>query len=511
MLDKHPFVWYKILVIGITLLFIIMSITPSVAVNTVNIKQANGKSSGDDTDWWPMFLHDLQHSGYSTSDAPDTNNVLWSYIIGAIYSSPAIVDGRVYIGSNDRNVYCLDALTGGYIWSFKTGYWVESSPAVADGKVYIGSSNHNVYCLDALTGGLIWRYSTGDSVESSPAVADGRVYIGSWDNKVYCLDADTGKFIWSYKTEDRVEYSSPAVVDGKVYIGSWDDNVYCLDANTGDYIWSYKTGYRVKSSPAVADGKVYIGSMNDFYCLDADTGDYIWSFKTGVHSSPAVADDKVYIGEFDGKVICLDANTGDYVWSYKLAEKVHSSPAVADGKVYIGSDDHNVYCLDADTGGYIWSFKTGFWVESSPAVADGKVYIGSYDGNVYAFGELDPDAPSTPEIDGPAEGVPDVLYNFTFKSESPLGNDLYYWIEWADGSNSGWLGPFNSGVEITESHVWDAKGAYPIQAKAKDINGLVSGWGVLGLTIPRNRAKDYSLFQWFLERFPMLERLLSLI
>jgi hypothetical protein len=82
---------------------------------------------------------------------------------------------------------------------------------------------------------------------------------------------------------------------------------------------------------------------------------------------------------------------------------------------------------------------------------------------------------------------------------------LYYWIEWADGSNSGWLGPFDSGVEIIESHKWDTKGEYPIQAKAKDTNGSVSSWGILRLTIPRDRATVYSLFQLLLDRFPLLE------
>lgn len=48
---------------------------------------------------WPMFRHDLNHSGYSTSTAPTTNNVLWSYPTeGAVFSSPAVVSDRVYVG-----------------------------------------------------------------------------------------------------------------------------------------------------------------------------------------------------------------------------------------------------------------------------------------------------------------------------------------------------------------------------------------------------------------------------
>ena len=67
-----------------------------------------------------------------------------------------------------------------------------SSPAVADGKVYVGSGDNKVYCLDAVGNGdgttnVIWDYTTGNNVLSSPAVADGKVYVGSYDDKVYAF------------------------------------------------------------------------------------------------------------------------------------------------------------------------------------------------------------------------------------------------------------------------------------------------------------------------------------
>ena len=366
-------------------------------------------------DWWPMFHHDLNHTGYSTSTAPDTNNTIWNYTTGSsVPGSPAVADGKVYVGSYDKKVYCLDASTGNKIWNYTTGDRVYSSPAVANGMVYVGSWDYNVYCLpqnDPNGNGVIdpceviWSYTTGDNVYSSPAVADGKVYVGSNDDKVYCLDATTGAFIWSYTTGSNVN-SCPAVAGGKVYVGSYDKKVYCLNAETGAYIWSYTTGRSVCTSPAVADGKVYVGSNDDkVYCLNASTGAFIWSYTTGhnVYSCPAVADGKVYVGSYDGKVYCLDAVTGAFIWSYTTGDSVDSSPAVADGKVYVGSYDGKVYCLDASTGALVWSYTTGDDVVSSPAVADGRVYVGSDDGNVYCFGLTPSDA------DG--DGIPDNVDN----------------------------------------------------------------------------------------------------
>jgi hypothetical protein len=47
---------------------------------------------------WPMFHYDPQRSGHSTTSAPITNPVLWSYEIGVfIDSSPVVADEKVYV------------------------------------------------------------------------------------------------------------------------------------------------------------------------------------------------------------------------------------------------------------------------------------------------------------------------------------------------------------------------------------------------------------------------------
>ena len=61
------------------------------------------------------------------------------------------------------------------LWKYQTGYWVSSSPAVCDGRVFVGSGDYNVYCLDAADGSLMWKYWTENYVMSSPAVCDGRI------------------------------------------------------------------------------------------------------------------------------------------------------------------------------------------------------------------------------------------------------------------------------------------------------------------------------------------------
>jgi outer membrane protein assembly factor BamB len=74
-------------------------------------------------------------------------------------------------------------------WKFTTGGVVWSSPAVVNGVVYVGSLDNNTYALNATTGAQLWNYTTGNNVESSPAVVNGVVYVGCWtpDNNVYAI------------------------------------------------------------------------------------------------------------------------------------------------------------------------------------------------------------------------------------------------------------------------------------------------------------------------------------
>jgi hypothetical protein len=237
--------------------------------------------------------------------------------------------------------------------------------------------------------------------------------------------------------------------------------------------------------------------------LDADTGVKIWDHTTGssMFSSPAVAYDKVFIGSIDGKVHCLDARTSVEIWNYTTGFTVFSSPAVADGKIYVGSDDYKMYCLNADIGVKIWDYTTGDEIRSSPAVVNGKVYIGSYQGKMYCFGNQPP-----PTITGPARGTIGIATNYNFTAIDPEGNGVYYFIDWGDNTNSGWIGPYASGVKIIKSHTWSTKSNYTISAKVKDSYGDESDWAQLQVTMPKGMTYFPSLFFKLIERF--MERFL---
>jgi len=123
-------------------------------------------------------------------------------------------------------------------------------------------------------------------------------------------------------------------------------------------------------------------------------------------------------------------------------------------------------------------------------------------------------APSKPKITGPIKCEPLLQYNFTFKSTDPEGEDIYFYIDWGDGINTGWIGPYASDTELTLNHSWDIKKKFEIKARAKDVNGDVSEWSYHIINQPRAKNTNYSVFLKLLEQFqkafPIIRYILGL-
>lgn len=83
------------------------------------------------------------------------------------------------------------AINGSKVWEFADPSGnVFSSPTVVDGTVYVGSDDSSLYAVDAADGSKVWEFTDpSDHVRSSPTVVDGTVYVGSNDNSLYAVDA----------------------------------------------------------------------------------------------------------------------------------------------------------------------------------------------------------------------------------------------------------------------------------------------------------------------------------
>jgi len=347
---------------------------------------------------WPSFLHDAQHTGFSSSTVAGTNQTSWAFAFSANQiASPAAESGKVFICTDSGTVYAFNAYTGSIVWSSQIGSGPTFvSPCVAEGIVFVGCYDGNYQtvfrALDQNTGEEIWNFTIqffplGFPQHIALTYSDGKVFAGQvGDAKIYALNATSGELIWSYDIgvgPGSKPQSNPAVSDGMLVVGSQDCRIYALNATTGFHIWNFTSEGPVRSSPAISGGAVFVTSSDgNLYALNQTTGGLLWNVTCiSLMSSPALSDGLVFVG-FEA----FNASTGELVWRNSL-DSTSSSPAVADSKVLVCSDACDIFALDRMTGEKLWSFETGTprAMFTSPVVAYGNVYVG-LGSALYSFG-----------------------------------------------------------------------------------------------------------------------------
>jgi len=110
--------------------------------------------------------------------------------------------------------------------------------------------------------------------------------------------------------------------------------------------------------------------------------------------------------------------------------------------------------------------------------------------------------PNTPIIDGPISGNAGVTYYYNFTINDIDGDPMFLWVDWDDGTQGPYIGPYESGEDVVVSHTWDEQDTYTIKARAKDTDNLWGPWGELEVTMPVNQQSTHPWFYWLLERFP---------
>ena len=121
-------------------------------------------------------------------------------------------------------------------------------------------------------------------------------------------------------------------------------------------------------------------------------------------------------------------------------------------------------------------------------------------------GEM-PNKPSRPS--GPNIGNVGTQYTFSTSTTDPQGEKVYYWYDWGDGNNSGWIGPLESGATVSASHTWTTTSSFDIKVRAKDISGHEGLWSdPLKIRIPRNRALYDSIIPKLIQIYKLIQNYL---
>lgn len=386
---------------------------------------------------WPMYGYGPDHTRYtpdlsiSRAAAASGFSPAWSGNPGGVDTTPAIVGGVVYVGSD--KLYAFDAAgktncsgtpaTCTPLWvgiTTGTGHGPTlSTPAVVDGVVYAQTSppDNKLYAFDAAgksncsgtptVCGPLWTATTGPGY-TAPVVANGMVYVTA--GRVFAFDAKgmtncAGAFkmcqpLWETPTG---YYTSPAIANGFVYAAS--DRFTAQTTNTLDAfdaavksncsgvpltctpLWSGNLGTHVLTEPSVSNGVVYVGTYDATPC----------GHTTCFTPLPLFA--------FDAKGNTNCSGTPKQcspLWKTSIG--LQSPVAISGGALYV-TDGAALYAFDArgtancsgtpKSCAPLWRATAPTapttWIDGTPIVAYGVVYVtgppspSSTNGWLYAF------------------------------------------------------------------------------------------------------------------------------
>ena len=359
-------------------------------------------------------------------DEAKKKNVLWSVALGTTtYSTPAVSNGRIFVGTNndagskdkdDKGVLrCFDT-TGKLLWKgvhdkLETGeaedapqIGICSTPCVVDDKVYYVSNRAELVCRAVQDGKVVWsldfRKELGVSPHqgsaSSPLVVGDHVFVvtghGVDFKKHKVLNPKAPSFVAVNRATGKVVWQDNSPGE-KILLGQWGSPAY-----------------------GVVDGReqvLFPGGDGWLYSFDPPSGKLLWKFNCKAHekvdkegkpetpnqlvATPVVVGHRVIIAtgiETDttgpGCIRAIDARKNGDVTATAELWKISgdafgasiSTVAVHEGLVYAIQQIGFIDCIDLETGKRLWQHDMLSTSWGSPLVADGKVYVRNGDGEV---------------------------------------------------------------------------------------------------------------------------------
>lgn len=347
-------------------------------------------------DSWPLFRGNALATGVSSSTLPEKPELLWKkqFEYGMFETTPAIVDGVVYMGSYDGNFYALKLEDGEEIWRFPTELGFNAPAAVHDGYVYVGDTEGRFFCLDAKTGEAVKAYATDAEINAAANFYEDSVIFGSQDASLYRLKLKTLELVWKFTIDDMIQ-GAPTVVENRGFVAGCDGRLHIVNLDTGEGVDAVDILAQSGSTPAASGDFVFCGTYGEsFFGINWKEAKIVWEYRHRRRSYPfqssaALAPEMVVVGGRDKMIHGLDPRTGAERWTVMTGGRIDGSPVIVGERAFVGSADGRIYAVEVATGKETWRYEAGGGFIGSPAVAAGRMVIGNDDGDLLCFGAKD--------------------------------------------------------------------------------------------------------------------------
>jgi len=290
---------------------------------------------------------------------------------GSFGGGLAIDGGLVFAHAGHGYVVALDASTGDEVWRQTAFTPFHTAPTVADGRVFLSTDDNELFALDARDGEVLWTHrgiAETARLLTAPSVAVlGEVVIAPYTSgEIVALRAQNGSELWSDSLTRAGGLTplasindiaaSPVVIDNAVYAVSHSGIMGAFDLRTGERLWTQNVSGL--HTPWVAGDFLFlITSDAEVVAMERTTGDVRWITQLSAFQNerrrtdriawagPILAGGRLILASSEGRMVILDPSDGSIMEERRLDDPVFVPPIIANETVYVLTDDARVIAL----------------------------------------------------------------------------------------------------------------------------------------------------------------------
>jgi outer membrane protein assembly factor BamB len=299
---------------------------------------------------------------------------------------------RIIFHSRNGKLYCFSPVEENRGWSRTTGSYGDptSEFTVHDGRIYVGTVDGNLLCIEITTGRIVWHTRLSGAAHFKPLVYhENRTILAAVrSGTIYSLKE--GNVLHKKKLDGTIR-CSPALVDGILIAGT--DTDFCMGLDPGELAPQWRTSLEsdIAAGPFPFGKTAVVATQkNLLYQLHAKTGKIL--FKTPipapVSAPPCSAGNSVlYLPLTNGTMVKITEN-GKSLQKIQLSRSSLGQPFLFDGKLYTGDDFGHFYSFDLSTEKVKWSYSTPEPIASRACLFRNKIIISTKNGTFFVMKPL---------------------------------------------------------------------------------------------------------------------------
>ena len=283
----------------------------------------------------------------------------------------AVNDGTLIVASGFGYVTRLNANDGSEIWKRELGVPMTGAPTVKDGKVFVASNNNEIFSLDLQTGDTDWSVQAiAESARvlgsPSPAAIEDFVIAPYSSGEIIAYLANNGRRLWTDAISQAGRFtpiseindigSRSVLAGGLVFASSQSGITVAIDGRSGNRVWARPIGST--QAPALSGKFLFvIGTNATLAALDAGSGDAYWvtelpqyknekkKKKRISYSGPLLASGRILIVSSYGELLAFDPQTGEQTASLDIKDTTYIEPIAVQGKVFLLTDEAKLVAI----------------------------------------------------------------------------------------------------------------------------------------------------------------------